>query len=146
MCDWDSHSSCENTLEVCLAQQESTLSLNDTYDEEQAKYAARCSCYNLTNETYVDQADYTCGNVSVTYTRADGVAVTELANTWMRSYESQSCMSECMNQSEAEARERIIAFDCAVCSDGEIMPGMHMYAHMHVCQCVRYMKTILQCS
>jgi cysteine-rich repeat protein len=123
MCDWDAHSTCEDTLEVCLAQPEATLSANDTYYEEQAKYAARCSCYNLTYETFIDPTDYSCGNFSVSYTRLDGVFVTDLASTWVREYNSESCMSRCMNESEAEARARLVAFDCAVCGDGEIMPG-----------------------
>ena len=152
-CDWDNHAECEWNLEQCLLLPNSTIMnsssyavgdlglhrwLGDPFHVEQAKFAQRCSCYDQTREIF-SQADGlpgTCsGDFQVGRWQDQDPVIRTNANkslSWIETrgpiwisgnYVKSACLSECTNAEDRAERNSLIAFDCAICGDGELMLG-----------------------
>jgi len=152
-CDWDTHSECEFNLQQCLEGPNATIVklypynvgvlglqrwYGDPYHIEQNKYAERCQCYHNNQELFTQLPAGTCGtpaeigryepqaNITQTVyvnnqTYVETVAIPPLFIPAY--YRSTACMSSCASSSAHADRELLIAYDCAVCGDGNSMPG-----------------------
>ena len=118
LCDWDTHVECEFMLESCLNQPNALIRRGypyvagdlvrwsgDAYSEEQRRFARRCACYTDSHEDFIPSGHQACEKPIKT------------------NYSSQSCMSACQSTNMQALRQRLIDFDCAVCGDGNKMPG-----------------------
>ena len=146
-CDWDIHAECEDKLHTCLALPNSTVRrgqpytvgnltrwLGEEYSIEQSRFAQRCRCYSNIIETVRQRPPATCGQAIEVgyYVPQDPVERTVGNNTYSDAvaplyisgdYDSKACMSACTSSLARSHRQELIDFDCAVCGDGEFMPG-----------------------
>ena len=150
-CDWDTHAECELELEQCLDEPNATIIrmysypvgvfglerwMGDSYHVEQDKFTERCKCYNSVKEMVTQQPAPTCGTpMNITRFEPQDSIVRTVNGTnqtyieWVAplfmsgSDTSNACMSSCVTIPARTDREVLVAFDCAVCGDGNFMPG-----------------------
>eukprot|EP00961_Rhodomonas_salina_P203549 2746649-Rhodomonas_salina.1 len=145
-CDWDSHDTCKEELAQCLSEPPSTVLQNESWYVQQDKYAARCVCYRSQFEVFDYILDESCSmemeveqevwyewvngtwtwnNISNgTWVQGNGSWVEMRGPVpWTKSYNFSACKSECKNEMQKKETNTSFAYDCAVCGDGDYMPG-----------------------